>query len=157
MKPKFFETIYETMRKNDKVWLLTGDLGFGGVDKIQKDFPERFINCGASEQAMLGIAVGLAQEGKIPFVYTITPFFLRAMETINLYLHHEGAHVILVGAGRDDDYSKTDGYSHDAVVFQNLMDYLSIDKYTPDDGGVLPAMIGMAIKHKKPAFISLRR
>lgn len=156
MRPKFFEELYKLMQENENVWALTGDLGYGGFDKIQKDFPERYINCGASEQAMLGIAVGLALEGKIPFVYTITPFFMRALETINLYLHHEGVPVILVGSGRDQDYAH-DGFSHDAEMIQNMFDLLNIDQYAPDKPEVIPGMLKMMVKHKKPAFLSLRR
>jgi transketolase len=56
--------------------LLTGDLGYGLWDRIKIDYPDRFINTLSSEQLMLGIACGLAMEGKIPVVYSITPFVL---------------------------------------------------------------------------------
>ena len=49
MRPKFFELLYEAMKKDDQIWLLVGDLGYGGADKIREDFPDRFINTGAAE------------------------------------------------------------------------------------------------------------
>lgn len=156
MRGWFAYELYQLMKEDKDIFLLTGDLGFGMLDKIQEDFPERFINCGASEQAMLGIAVGLALEGKKPFCYTITSFYLRALETINLYLSHEGIPVFLIGGGRDQDYAH-DGYSHDATAAQNALQALNIDQYYPDTKEAVPAMIKLMLKAKKPAFISLRR
>lgn len=156
MRKIFAEQLHKQMKDNKDIYVLTGDLGFGILDKIKEDYPERFTNCGASEQAMMGIAVGLALEGKTVFVYTITPFFMRAMETINLYLHHEAVPVIMVGSGRDGDYAH-DGYSHDATMFQNQLKLLAVDQYYPNDEKAVPAMVKMLIKNKKPGFISLRR
>ena len=99
----FAVSLHSLMGGNSRVWCLSGDLGFGVLDKIRDDYPDRFLNCGASEQAMLGIAVGLALEEKIPFVYTITSFFMRAAETIGLYLDGEQIPVKLVGSGIFND------------------------------------------------------
>lgn len=156
MRQEFAEQLYKAMQDNPDIYLLTGDLGFGLWDKIQNMFPERFINTGASEQALLDIAVGMALRGKIPFVYTISSFYLRAFETISLYLHHEGIPVQMVGSGRDDDY-KHDGYSHDSTMLQDLLKLTSVDQYYPEDKNVIPAMVKMMIENKKPSFISLRR
>jgi transketolase len=145
------------MEKDPDVWALTGDLGYGGFDKIRKDFPERFVNCGASEQAMLDIAVGLALKGKKPFVYTITPFFWRAAETIRLYMDHEKIPVRLVGSGRDKDYAH-DGFSHDATDVNDLVDIFSnIEQLCPKDKDSIPAMVEMMTEQNRPWFLSLKR
>lgn len=152
----FAGSLYEEMKKDDSIYLLTGDLGYKMFDKIKEDFPKRFINCGASEQAMLGIAVGLAQEGKKPFVYTITSFFLRAAETISLYLDHEGAAVRLVGSGRDADY-RHDGISHDATKAQDFITSCHFMEYYPENLEQLPNMVESMVKKDEPSFLSLRR
>ena len=85
------------------------------LDDIFRDFPDRAINVGASEQLMIGLAVGLAYSGLEPVCYSITPFLLyRPFEMIRLYLDHENATVKLVGSGRDKDYGH-DGFTHWAV------------------------------------------
>jgi transketolase len=82
----FGRALYFEMQKDERIWCLTGDLGFGLLDQIRNDFPKRFVNVGASEQALVGAGVGLALSGKIPFCYSITTFLvfdrLSGFETI---------------------------------------------------------------------------
>ena len=112
MRKEFADKLYELMQKEKDVYFVTGDLGYGLFDKICQDFPERFINTGAAEQAMMGVAIGLTLKGKKVFVYSITPFLLyRAFEAIRTYINHEKIPVILVGSGRGNDYEH-DGFSH---------------------------------------------
>ena len=112
MRKEFADKLYDLMQKDKDVYFVTGDLGFGLFDKICQDFPERFINTGAAEQAMMGVAIGLTLKGKKVFVYSITPFLLyRAFEAIRTYINHEKIPVILVGSGRGNDYEH-DGFSH---------------------------------------------
>jgi transketolase len=152
----FAGALHDIMEKDDRVWLLTGDLGFGMLDKIRDDFPDRFLNCGASEQAMCGIAVGLALEGKVPFVYTISSFMMRMAETIGLYLDGEQVPVHWVGSGRDNDY-KHDGLSHDGTMAQNFLKGLRIEQYYPETKEEVPNMVAQMLNNRKPSFLSLKR
>lgn len=154
MRPEFFSQLYEEMKVNPDVYLLVGDLGYGGADHIKLAFPQRFINCGAAEQAMVDIAVGLALEGKIPFVYTITSFYLRAAEQISLYLSHEQIPVHLAGSGRDGDYAH-DGFSHDATQAQKFLHDLDLIEYYPHETNHIN--VREIANSKKPSFISLKR
>ena len=158
MRGWFGFTLHEQMRRNKDIYLLTADLGYKLFDNIAKDFPDRFINVGASEQAMLGIAVGLALEGKVPVCYSITPFLLyRPFEWIRNYLDHEKIPVILVGSGRDKDYGD-DGFTHySEEAVQVLSLFPNIRQYWPDEKEEVPDMIKEMIFERKPCFISLKR
>ena len=68
MRKTFFKELYSNMAQDSRIWALTGDLGFGGFDKINQDYPDRFINCQAAEFSMMGLACGLALENKTPVV-----------------------------------------------------------------------------------------
>jgi transketolase len=149
--------LFEEMLKDDRIYLVTADLGYGAFDKIKNMFPDRFINCGASEQAGLGICVGLAQEGKKPFYYTITSFLLRSAETISLYLEHEKCPVRLLGAGRGDDYSKTDGYSHNCVQAEKFVKSMKFVEGWPETKEQVPDIIKYMVENDVPSFISLKR
>lgn len=157
MKRRFFELLYEVMKKNPKIWFITGDLGYGGTDKIQKDFPDRFVTCGAAEFSMVGIAVGLALEGKVPVTYTITPFYYRAFEMIRNYINHEKIPVIMIAAGREDDYSKTDGFSHDAQDDEVFLHFRELQCRWPESTAQMEVILGEALKGVKPYFINLKR
>lgn len=152
----FAGALLEEMKNNEKIYLLTGDLGYGALDKIRDTFPARFINCGASEQAMLGVAVGLAQERKIPFVYTISSFFMRAAETVILYLHNEFCPVRLIGSGRDDDYLH-DGPSHFAYQTQDFIKRLGIVDHYPLLKEDVPDIVKNMVESNVPSYLSLKR
>ena len=121
------------MRANDKIVMLTGDLGYGLFDTLKEEFPERFFNVGSCEQLMIGMAVGLSYEGWIPLCYSITPFLLyRPFEFIRNYLNHEGANVKLIGGGRDKDYHNL-GFSHHACDDVRVMETLeNVRLYKPE-------------------------
>lgn len=154
----FAYELYNQMLKNDSIWVITGDLGYKMLDFIKKDFPERFINTGAAEQSMIGIAIGLALEGKIPFVYSITPFLIyRPFETIRNYLHYENIPVRLIGSGRNKDY-KHDGISHWAEEDKKVMSILSnIKSQWPNIKEEMPALVEKMVNENKPWYINLRR
>lgn len=164
MRGWFAYELYQHMKKNKDIFLIVGDLGYGMFDDHFKDFPERCLNTGAAEQAMMGTAVGLALEGKIPVVYSITTFLLyRPFETIRTYINHEKIPVKLIGSGRDKDYEH-DGISHwseDAgllftgsilpPIFQN------INPIWPDNKEQIPEIVKEMLETKEPYFLSLRR
>ncbi len=133
MRKRFGQLIAEAMRQDERVWLLSGDLGFGVLDEARNAFPERFCNVGAAEQLMLGAAVGLAHSGKIPVCYSITPFVIfRPYEYLRNYLDHERCAVKLVGAGRGHDYGHL-GFSHWADDANRALDvFPNIQQFMPD-------------------------
>lgn len=158
MRGYFAHAIYGLMAKNEKIWVITGDLGYGMWDRVREFYPERFINVGASEQAMTGIAVGLAQEGMVPIVYSITTFLLyRPFETIRNYINHEQVPVKLIGSGRDKDY-KHDGFSHWAEEDKQIMKVFSniIAKW-PKTKEEIPALAEEMVNDPKPWYVNLTR
>jgi transketolase len=158
MRRTFFQELHKQMTLNDKVWALTGDLGYIGFDQIRKDYPKRFINCGASEFAMMGIACGLALDGKIPFVYSITTFLLyRPFEVLRTSINHEKLNVKLCASGRDFDY-KDDGWSHHSPDAKQILDCLpNIKQLWPTDKKEIPLLVEQMVKETGPVFISLKR
>ena len=158
MRKTFFAELHKRMGKNRDIVALTGDLGYIGFDKIQNDFPDRFINCGASEQAMMGMAVGLALSGKIPVVYSITTFLLyRPFETIRNYINHEKIPVILIGSGRDKDYLH-DGFSHWSEEDREVMRiFKNIQSYWPQTKEEIPQLLADVLSSGKPCYINLKR
>ncbi|MBO5193882.1 MAG: hypothetical protein J6B62_03200, partial [Bacteroidales bacterium] len=67
--------LHEAGKKNPDVMALTADLvGSLKMNAFEKDFPERFVQCGIAEANMIGVAAGLAITGKVPFVGSFAEF-----------------------------------------------------------------------------------
>ena len=130
----FVSLLHELMREDERIVFVIGDLGYGHFDKIREEFPDRVFNPGAAEQLMLGMACGLAMDGKIPVCYSMTPFILyRPFEIIRTYIDHEKIPIILIGAGRDKDYASA-GWSHWATDDKkHLSGFENIRKIWPSE------------------------
>ncbi len=158
MKKQFFDEMVHIMKDNPNIYFISVGLGWPRTDELQQKFPTRFIQCEASEQTALDIAVGLAYSGKIPVLYTITPFLYRGFETIRTYINHENLNIKLIGAGRDEDYSREDGYSHDAKDIKRILGTQhNIVQYFPENSDELKRnLLFMTLDHR-PSFLSLTR
>jgi len=102
MRKVFVKTLLELAQKDERIMLLTGDLGFTVLEPFRDAFPKRFFNCGVAEQNMAGIAAGLAEAGFIPFFYSIVTFaVLRPYEFIRngAILHQLPVRIVGVGGG----------------------------------------------------------
>lgn len=145
------------MKIDQDIYFVSAGLGWPRTDDM-KQFGSRYVQTEASEQTALDICVGLAYSGKIPILYTITPFLYRGFETIRTYINHENLHVILIGAGRDEDYSIHDGYSHDAKDIKEILGtQKNIDMWFPDNKRELEDSLNQALVISSPHFISVTR
>jgi transketolase len=98
----FIETLVKLAHQDERILLLTGDLGYTVIEPFADAFPDRFLNVGVAEQNLVGIATGLAEGGFIPFLYSIATFAaLRPYEFIRNgpVLHHLPVRIVGVGGG----------------------------------------------------------
>lgn len=133
MRNEFINKLYQLAKKDDRIVLLVGDLGYSVIDNFARDFPNRFYNVGIAEQNMIGIATGLANCGFIPFCYSTAPFsLLRPYEFIKNgpVLHNLKVRIVGAGGGLNMDM----GYTHYCLedvaitrVFPNLKSYFPMN------------------------------
>jgi len=115
MRITFVKTLTEFAKKNQKVVLLTGDLGFSIFEGFIQSCPNQFMNAGVAEQNMTGMAAGLASEGKIPVIYSIIPFVtMRNFEQIRNDVCYQNLNVKIVGVGAGFSYGPY-GHTHHAL------------------------------------------
>jgi transketolase len=153
MRKKFASDLYDLMKVDKDIVLIMGDIGYGMLDTLRKDFPDRCFNTGAAEMTMMDMATGFALSGKIPVVYTITPFLIfRAMEAIRNYIDHESIPVIMVGTGRGKDYEHL-GFSHDASDHEILKQFKNIEFIVPEGDFNLKEILYSG----KPTYLNLKR
>lgn len=158
MRKLFAEMLFNEMAINKDIYLITGDLGYGLWDKVKDTYPDRFYNVGSAEMVMMGMGIGLAMEGKIPYVYSITPFAIyRPFEMIRNYLDHEKIPVNVIGGGRDKDYGYL-GFSHwSEDDMEILTPFKNIVKSKPTDDTQLKEAFDLSLTKTFPLYINLKR
>ncbi|HRY85743.1 MAG TPA: transketolase [Candidatus Omnitrophota bacterium] len=142
-------------RKDKRYYLLLCDMGFGAVDKIRAEFPDRVINCGIMEQGTVGIAAGMSLSGLIPVVYSIVNFLVyRAIEQVRNDVILQGLNVKFVSTGVND-YFKFLGPSHccgqDDI---RLMELIHMKVYDPyQTKAPFPELVNDWIRDAKAGYL----
>jgi transketolase len=158
MRAEFLDKIFNIAETDDRLVFMTADLGFGVVEKFAERFPDRFINVGVAEQAMIASATGLAEAGMIPYCYSIATFTsLRALEfTRNGPIAH-GLPVKVVGVGAGMDYG-FDGLTHFAIDdVSALRPYPGLLIWAPADAEEVTEDLEEIHNDPRPAYIRLLR
>ncbi len=102
MRKTCLDSVYELAKKDNRAFFIGSDLGVDTLKKFKEEMPERFFMEGVSEANIVGMAAGMAMNGKIPYINTIATFFSRrAYEQIalDLCLHNVNVRLICNGGG----------------------------------------------------------
>ena len=156
MRKTFIKTLIELAGKDENIYLLTGDIGFSLLEDFANKFPKRFINCGIAEQNMIGVAAGLAMNGKKVYVYSIVPFVtMRCFEQIRNDLCFQNLDVKIVGCGAGFSYGPQ-GTTHHAIEDIGILRVLpNMTILSPADPIEVEELILQSYKIKGPTYIRL--
>jgi len=156
MRNSYIDSIYKATEKNQNVICIVGDIGAFLLRNYIRDFPSNYFNLGAAEQNIVGVAAGFAKSGKIPFVYTITPFITsRVYEQIKIDVCYNNANVKIVGVGSGISYGTMGSTHHtleDIAIMRALPNMIVL---SPSDPREVEEAIIAAVKHKGPVYIRL--
>src|SRR5437763_8640674 len=107
--------------EDERIWLLSGDLGYSVLESFVQKFPGRFVNVGVAEQNMIGVAAGLAMSGHVVFTYSIANFpVMRCLEQIRNDVCYHNLNVKIVAVGGGLAYGPA-GYTHHALEYLAVM------------------------------------
>lgn len=157
MRKAFFKVLHGKMGENPNIVVLTGDMGYGLLDPIRDTYPSRFFNVGGAEQLLIGAAVGMTLEGKLPICYSITPFLLyRPFEFIRNYMGYEKLPIKLVGGGRGNDYGYL-GYTHHDFHDISILSNFDIALYKPESEEAMTHAMHHFINNGRPSYMNLSK
>ena len=158
MRTTFINELVKEARKNDRIFLLVGDLGYNVVEPFANEFPERFINVGICEQNMAGIAGGLAMNGWIVYCYSIGNFpTLRCIEQIRNDITYYKSNVRIVSVGAGYAYANQ-GVSHQATEEVAMLRSLpNMVVCSPSDPVETKMLVQMSFTHQGPMYIRLAK
>jgi transketolase len=121
MRSVFNNTLLELAEKDERIYLILADIGYGEIEPFCTKFPERSFNVGICEQNMAGIAAGIALNGNIVFTYSIANFpTLRCFEQIRNDICYHKANVKIITIGGGVAYGPL-GISHQSTEDLSLM------------------------------------
>lgn len=121
MRAAFVQGLVEAAARDERIVLLTGDLGFMALEPFSDAYPDRFINVGVAEQNMVGVACGLADSGFLPFCYSIATFAsMRGYEFIRNAAAIHRLPIRIVGVGGGFEYGAA-GLSHHGLEDVGVM------------------------------------
>lgn len=154
----FLEKLTDLAEKDPKIILIIGDVGFSYIEQFKERFPNQFINVGALEQAMMGVAVGMATCGFKPYVYTMKNFILlRPLEQVRNDICYGNANVKLAGVGGSAAY-KFLGFSHNLAEGEEekiLSTLPNIINYFPKTEEECSQQIEQEYQRVGPAYFSI--
>lgn len=134
MRDHFVKRLTRLAAADDRIMLLTADLGFGVLTDFAAKFSRQFLNMGVAEQNMTGVGTGLALEGLIVFTYSIGNFpTLRCLEQIRNDAAYHDANLKIVSVGSGFSYGSL-GMSHHATEDLAIMRAIpGITIFSPGD------------------------
>jgi transketolase len=133
VRTAFVETLMELAEEDERVFLLTADLGWSVLERFASRYPRRFLNVGVAEANMIGVATGLAMTGFVPWVYSIATFAsMRCYEQTRNgpLLNAQPIRIVGIGGGY--------AYGHGGPTHHALED-LTLARLQPGLAAIAPA------------------
>lgn len=115
MRKRCTDMVHELARRDERVVYIASDLSPGLLAGMQAEFPDRYFMEGITEAHLIGMAAGMALEGRLPYVHTIATFITRRcyeQVAVDLCLHD--LPVRLIGNGGGYVYAPL-GPTHQAI------------------------------------------
>ena len=155
----FSKTLMALAEENTNIVTVCNDsVGSSKMGGFKERFPERLINVGIAEQNMVGVAAGLANGGKIPFVCCASPFLTgRALEQIKADVAYSQTNVKLCGISSGLAYGDLGPTHHSIEDFAWIRALPNITIVAPADRIETAAATKWAAQHDGGVFLRLSR
>lgn len=156
MRNTFVNCLVEQARVDNRIFVITPDLGFSVLEQFRDEFPDRFLNVGIAEQNAVSLAAGLALSGKLVYVYSIIPFVtMRCFEQVRVDVAYMNTNVRLVGVGAGLSYGPA-GATHHAIEDIAIMRALpNMTVCCPGDPVEARELIKRSFSHNGPIYFRL--
>ena len=155
----YSEGLAELAKDHKDIVCLDADLGNAtGSQAFFKAIPERYIEAGIAEQNMIGMAVGLAKTGFVPFANSFAVFAAgRAFEIIRNQVCYSNINVKIVGS-HSGVTPAADGGSHQCIEDIALMRSLpNMTVLSPCDFNQAKLMAKLMYEHVGPCYMRTSR
>jgi transketolase len=158
MRETCLDQVYQLAKSDPRVVFIGSDLGVGTLRNFKEEMPDRFFMEGISEAHVVGMAAGMALEGNVVYVNTISTFLTRRcfeQVAVDLCLHN--LDVRLIGNGGGLVYAPL-GPTHLAIedisIFRALPNMTIV---AVADAEEMKRLMPQTVDHKGPIYIRLAK
>jgi len=155
----FADELAELARADNRIVAVCNDsVGSSNLTAFGREFPRRLVNVGIAEQAMVGVAAGLANGGMIPFVCGAAPFLTgRALEQIKADVAYSGYRVVLCGMSPGMAYGELGPTHHSIEDFAWLGAIADLPIAVPADPQQTRDAVRWAATASGPCYLRIGR
>lgn len=158
MRRTCLDKVYELAKTDERIFFIGSDLGFNTLKQFREEIPDRFLMEGINEGHVVGMASGLAMEGKIVYVNTIATFLTRrCFEQVVLDMCMHRINVRLIGNGGGVVYAPL-GSTH--LAFEDIAIFRAIPHMTivaPADADEMSRLMPLTVDYPGPIYIRLAK
>ena len=156
MRNTFASTLTTIALIDQRIVLLSGDIGNKLFDSFKEQCPGRFFNCGVAEANMTSMAAGMALCGLRPVTYTIASFVtVRCLEQIRIDVCYHNLPVIIVGVGAGLSYAELGATHHSCEDIAIMRVLPNMTVVCPGDAVEVRLALSAAFKQGGPVYIRL--
>ena len=158
MRTQCIDALTAYAHAHPDVMLLTADLGYSVLERFADALPAQYANVGVCEQAMAGIAAGLALSGRRVVLYSIANFpTLRCLEQLRNDVCYHDLPVTVIAVGGGLAYG-AQGYTHHGVEDLGIMSMLpNMAVACPADAHEAAQLLPQLLERRGPAYLRLGR
>jgi transketolase len=158
LRTECIRTLAAYARIHPDVMLLTADLGYSVLEHFAEALPAQYANVGVCEQAMAGIAAGLALSGHRVVIYSIANFpTLRCLEQLRNDICYHDLPVTVIAVGGGLAYG-AQGYTHHGIEDLGIMAMLpNMAVACPADPHEAMSLLPQLLQRRRPAYLRLGR
>jgi len=158
MRYLFADTLLNIAKKDKKIVLMTGDLGFNLFERLQEKLGNRFINAGVAEHNMVTAAAGMAYAGFKPWIYSIAPFVtIKVLEEIKNDVVIPHLDVKIIGLGGGYDYAIAGPTHHSLGDVGSLLTIPGMKVYAPGFSEDVSFIVKKMHQEKRPSYLRLTK
>ena len=158
MRDAFFNELYEIAKKDKNVIMITADNGAPSLDQFSQNLPNQFFTVGIAEQQLIGMACGMAVEGKKVYTYAIAPFVTTRVHEFNkLCLGAMNLPIVNLGVGAGYAYDIMGPTHHTTEDITIMRSIPNMTVHSPADSTTAANLAKISYDDPSPQYIRFDR
>jgi transketolase len=154
MRGAFGATVSELVERDDRVAVVLSEISTQYFTDAMRAHPDRVVNIGIMEQAMVGVAAGFAMEGFLPVAHSLSPFMAeRPYEQLKLDFGYQGLAGTFVGVGGSYDYASEGGTHHAPADVGLMLGIPRMEVLIPGHGDEVDALLRATYATDAPTYL----